>query len=222
MEDQLVGKNATEQPPSGQPHVWAFWAAVIVAAIGAATAVTTSIQKSHSEDKRQDLETSVQALEAQHAKDEALEAQHAKDDERIASLTSDLAAARAACGKGEPAAPSRASAPAPAPNRVSCDKSFMMSSRKCELSVSEEGINWCWAAGQDVNGCFSIPWRDVAKWRPYPSSFEGYGLDLTAEDAGASGSFHFRRSALTTVCEALNKYASTKCSLGHCPCTSDY
>ena len=66
------------------------------------------IQKGHSEDKRQDLAARIQALEADHA----------RDQNRIASLSAELAAAHRGTGTPGPgAAPKGGALPAAAPAR---------------------------------------------------------------------------------------------------------
>lgn len=99
-----MAENAKDAPPSGRPHVWSFWAAVLVAIIGTSGTVVVGIQKGHSEDKRQDLEARIQTLEADHTRDQA----------RIASLTSELAAARREHGKPDAGTVPKGSAPPPA------------------------------------------------------------------------------------------------------------
>ena len=107
-------ESATNASPGGRPHVWGFWAAILVAAIGAAATIVVGIQKGHSEDKRQDLEARILTLEAGHVKDQS----------RIESLTSELAMARKERGQAEPRAdPKGSTAPAMAPSHpeVSAD-----------------------------------------------------------------------------------------------------
>jgi hypothetical protein len=100
-----MAEHAKDAPPSGRPHVWSFWAAVLVAIIGTAGTVVVGIQKGHSEDKRQDLVARIQALEADHT----------RDQNRIASLTAELAAAHRERGKSDPgAAPQGSALPAAA------------------------------------------------------------------------------------------------------------
>jgi hypothetical protein len=84
-----MGENAKDAPPSGRPHVWSFWGAILVAVIGTAGTVVVGIQKGHSEDKRQDLEARIQILEADRARYQS----------QIASLTSQLAAVQGGRGK---------------------------------------------------------------------------------------------------------------------------
>ncbi len=104
--------NGKDAPPSGRPHVWSFWAAVLVAIIGTAGTVVVGIQKGHSEDKRQDLEARIQALEADHA----------KDQNRIASLSAELAAAYRGTGTPGPgAAPKGNALPAATPVQVTAN-----------------------------------------------------------------------------------------------------
>jgi hypothetical protein len=88
--------------------VWSFWAAVLVAIIGAAATIVVGIQKGHSEDKRQDLEARIQILEASHTRDQA----------RIEALIAELAAARREHGKpGTEVAPKGSALPTAAPAR---------------------------------------------------------------------------------------------------------
>ncbi|HVT16675.1 MAG TPA: hypothetical protein VHQ90_10930 [Thermoanaerobaculia bacterium] len=102
----MAGK---DDPPSGRPHVWSFWAAILVAAIGAATTIVVGIQKGHSEDKRQDLEARIQTLEADHT----------RDQNRIASLSAELAAARRERGQpGSGAVPKSSGLPPATPARA--------------------------------------------------------------------------------------------------------
>jgi hypothetical protein len=129
-----------------RPHVWGFWAAIIVALIGGAATVTVSIQKGHSDDSRRDLEMRAQTLEAAHTKDEA----------RIASLTSDLAAARS--GRAQrPATPSSAaSSPVPASRtdaadgdpRVRVIKDYIFTLDSCRR---EDRDVYCWIAVKNTD-----------------------------------------------------------------------
>jgi hypothetical protein len=104
-----MAENAKDATPSGRPHVWSFWAAVLVAIIGTAGTVVVGIQKGHSEDKRQDLEARIQTLETDHSKDQS----------RIETLTAELAAARKESGKQfQGAAPKAGALPTATPARA--------------------------------------------------------------------------------------------------------
>jgi hypothetical protein len=130
-----MAENAKDAPPSGRPHVWSFWAAILVAVIGGAATVVANVQKGHSEDKRQDLAARIQTLEAAHTKDES----------RIASLIAELAAARRESGAAAKSTPLPAAAPAhsqvAADPRVQAIEDYVFTLDACRRQSADI---YCW------------------------------------------------------------------------------